>query len=62
MGMSVMDRPGFPQIAVIDRKGQIREQTSSDMNQHQPLQDEAHIRAVIEKLLAEGSAKKLQAP
>src|SRR5271166_3065953 len=40
MGLSVMDRWGAPQIAVIDRKGQIREQTSSDINQRQPLQDE----------------------
>jgi thiol-disulfide isomerase/thioredoxin len=56
MGLSVMDRPGFPQIAVIDRKGQIREQTSGDINEHQPLQEEAHIRALIEKLLAEGPA------
>ena len=52
MGISVMDRPGFPQIAVIDRKGQIREQSSSDMAQ-QPLQGEPHLRALIEKLLAE---------
>jgi len=53
MGISIMDRPGFPQIAVVDRKGQIREQTTSDINQHQPLHEEAHIRALIEKLLAE---------
>jgi|HubBroStandDraft_1064217.scaffolds.fasta_scaffold85894_2 thiol-disulfide isomerase/thioredoxin len=52
MGMSVMERPGFPQIAVIDRKGQIREQTTSE-NIRQPLQDEAHLRALVEKLLAE---------
>jgi thiol-disulfide isomerase/thioredoxin len=54
MGLSVMDRPGFPQIAVIDRKGQIREQSSS-LNERQPLQDEAHLRALVEKLLAEPS-------
>jgi thiol-disulfide isomerase/thioredoxin len=58
MGLSVVDRFGFPQIAVIDRKGQVREQTSSDMNERQPLQDEAHLRAVIEKLLAEGVGKR----
>jgi thiol-disulfide isomerase/thioredoxin len=55
LGMSVMERPGFPQIAVIDRKGQIREQTTSE-NVAQPLQDEAHLRALVEKLLAEGAA------
>ncbi len=52
MGMSIMERPGFPQIAVIDRKGQVREQTSSAM-ERQPLQDEMHLRALVEKLLAE---------
>ena len=55
-GLSVMDRFGFPQIAVIDRKGDIREQTSGDINQRQALQDEPHLRALIEKLLAEGAA------
>jgi thiol-disulfide isomerase/thioredoxin len=55
MSMSVMERPGFPQIAVIDRKGEIREQTSS-ANERQPLQDEMHLRALIEKLLAEPAA------
>ena len=54
LGLSVMDRPGFPQIAVVDRKGQIREQTSADMSP-QPLQDEPHIRALVEKLLAESA-------
>ena len=53
MGLSVMDRPGFPQIAVIDRKGRIREQTSGNMSEQQPLQEEGHMRAVIEKLLGE---------
>jgi thiol-disulfide isomerase/thioredoxin len=55
MGFSIMDRPGFPQIAVVDRKGQIREQTSNDINVIQPLQNEAHLRALVEKLLAEGA-------
>ena len=52
MSFSVMERPGFPQIAVIDRKGQIREQTSTEQIA-QPLQNEAHLRALLEKLLAE---------
>lgn len=55
LGLSVMERPGFPQIAVVDRKGQIREQTTTEMIK-QPLQDEAHLRALVEKLLAEGAA------
>jgi len=54
LGLSVMDRPGFPQIAVVDRKGQIREQTSADMSP-QALQDEPHLRALVEKLLAESA-------
>ncbi len=64
MGMSIMDRPGFPQIAVIDRKGRIREQTSSDMTQPQQLYNDAYIRPLIEKLLAEvpvsGTPKKVR--
>jgi hypothetical protein len=55
MGISVMDRPGFPQIAVVDRKGQIREQTTADMAPQQ-LQIEGHLRTLVEKLLAEGAA------
>lgn len=54
LGLSVMDRPGFPQIAVVDRKGQIREQTTADMSA-QALQDETHLRALVEKLLAESA-------
>ncbi len=54
LGLSVMDRPGFPQIAVVDRKGQIREQTTADMSP-QALQDEPHLRALVEKLLAESA-------
>jgi thiol-disulfide isomerase/thioredoxin len=54
LGISVMDRPGFPQIVVIDRKGQIREQTSADMAPQQ-LQIESHLRALVEKLLAESA-------
>jgi thiol-disulfide isomerase/thioredoxin len=56
LGLSVMDQPGFPQIAVIDRKGQIREQSSGNYNDHQPLQDEPHLRGLIETLLKEGAA------
>ena len=55
LGLSLMDRFGYPQIVVIDRKGRIREQTSTDMTVRQPLQDEAYLRRLIEKLLAEDS-------
>lgn len=61
MGFSIMERPGFPQIAVIDRKGQIREQTNT-LNERQPLQDEAHLRGLIEKLLAENSVSSVARP
>lgn len=54
MGFSLMDRLVVPQIALIDRKGQIREQTESNPAA-MPLQNEAHLRAEIEKLLAEGT-------
>ena len=53
MQLSVLDRPGFPQIAVIDRRGQIREQSSPRLEDQQPLQLEPHLRALVEKLLAE---------
>jgi thiol-disulfide isomerase/thioredoxin len=61
LSLSVMDRPGFPQIAVVDRKGQIREQTTLE-NIPQPLQDEAHLRGLVQKLLAEGSGGGPSAP
>ena len=61
MGFSIMERPGFPQIAVIDRKGQIREQTNT-LNERQPLQDETHLRGLIEKLLAERTTGGVRAP
>lgn len=57
MGFSIMDRLVVPQIAVIDRKGQIREQSEANPSGPPPLQQEAHLRQLIEKLLAEGSAK-----
>jgi len=55
MGFSVMDRLVVPQIALIDRKGQIREQSEANPESAPPLQVESHLRASIEKLLAEGS-------
>jgi thiol-disulfide isomerase/thioredoxin len=54
LGFSVMDRLVVPQIVLIDKKGQIREQTEANPPAAMPLQDEAHLRSAIEKLLAEG--------
>ena len=54
LGFSVMDRLVVPQIVLIDKKGQIREQTEANPAGPMPLQDEAHLRSSIEKLLAEG--------
>ena len=56
MGFSVMERLVVPQIALIDRKGVIREQSEANPTTAPPLQNEAHLRAAIEKLLAEGAA------
>jgi|SRR5579863_8399572 len=53
MGFSVMDQVYVPQIAIVDRKGQIREQTEPKSEGPSPLQVEAHLRGLIEKLLAE---------
>jgi len=60
LSFSVMDQVFVPQIAVIDRKGQIREQTEAKSEGPAPLQVESHLRGLIEKLLAEpaGAATK----
>lgn len=62
LGFSIMDRLVVPQIALIDRKGQIREQSEANPTGPPPLQNEQHLRASIEKLLAEGAAGKSAAP
>lgn len=54
LGFSVMDRPVVPLIVVIDKKGMIR--AESPPNGDPNLQDETKLRALIESLLAEGSA------
>ncbi len=59
LGVSVVERFVVPQIVLIDRKGQIREQTEPNPTSPAPLQQEAHLRASIEKLLGEGGALKL---
>jgi len=58
LGFSLMDRLVVPQIVLIDKKGQIREQTEANPTAPMPLQDETHLRASIEKLLGEGGAGK----
>lgn len=51
LGFSIMDRPVTPLVVVIDRKGTIRAQTPSEGDSN--LQNEAKLRALIEKLLKE---------
>jgi hypothetical protein len=51
-----MERIGVPQIMVIDRKGVIREQSTSQGGG--PLGDPAHLKPLIESLLAEGAPAK----
>jgi thiol-disulfide isomerase/thioredoxin len=58
LGFSLMDRLVVPQIVLIDKKGQIREQTEANPSAPMPLQDETHLRASIEKLRGEGGAGK----
>jgi len=53
LGISELERIGVPQIVVIDRKGMIREQTPSTGGG--PLGDPAHLKPLIESLLAEGA-------
>ena len=62
MGFSLLEQLVVPQIAVIDRKGQIREETEAKPISSPPLQNEQHLRGLIEKLLAEGSATSKSAP
>ena len=54
--LSLLDRYVVPQVAVIDRKGQIREQTEANPQGAAPLQNEAYLRNLIEKLLKEPAA------
>ncbi len=59
LGISMMDRYVYPEVAVIDRKGVIRAQSppQGDAN----LQDEKYLRTLLDGLLKEGtttSAKK----
>jgi hypothetical protein len=56
LGISELERIGVPQIVVIDRKGMIREQSSSQGGG--PLGDPTHLKPLIESLLAEGAPAK----
>lgn len=61
LGISVMDRYVVPQVAVLDRKGNIVKQSDSTLGSEE-LQTEASLRAIIEKLLAEGTTTSSAAP
>ena len=56
LGLSELERIGVPQIVVIDRKGVIREQSSSEGGG--PLGSPEHLKPLIESLLAEGAPAK----
>ena len=59
LGISELERIGVPQIVVIDRNGVIREQSPSTGGG--PLGDPAHLKPLIESLLAEGAPAKAPA-
>jgi thiol-disulfide isomerase/thioredoxin len=59
LGISELERIGVPQIVVIDRKGVIREQSMSQGGG--PLGDPAHLKPLIESLLAESAPSKAPA-
>ena len=61
LGLSVMDRYVVPQVAVIDRKGNVVKQ-SDPTNGSEELQTEASLRALVETLLKEGTAISSAAP
>ena len=59
LGISELERIGVPEIVIIDRKGQIREQSPTQGGG--PLADPAHLKPLIESLLAEGAPAKAPA-
>ena len=59
LGISELERVGVPQIIIIDRKGVIREQSTAQGGG--PLGDPAHLKPLIESLLAEGAPAKAPA-
>jgi len=54
LGLSVMDRWVVPQVAIVDKKGNIVAQSLAGGSPE--LQDEVYIRGFLEKLLKEGAA------
>ena len=54
LGLSVMDRWVVPQVAILDRKGNIVAQTEATGTP--ALQDEGYLRTLLEKLVAGGGA------
>jgi thiol-disulfide isomerase/thioredoxin len=56
LGISVMERLGVPQLAIIDKKGVIRVQSEA-IGASGLLQDETNLNKIIKDLLAEGGAK-----
>ena len=59
LGISELERIGVPEIVVLDRKGVIREQSPTQGGG--PLTDPAHLRSLVESLLAEGAGAKAPA-
>jgi len=59
LGISELERIGVPEIVVIDRKGVIREQSPTQGGG--PLTDPAHLRMLVESLLAESGGAKAPA-
>ncbi len=61
MGFSVMDRPSVPQVAIIDKKGMIREQSDvrgikiGSKDGAPDLQNPVYLRNLINTLAAEGT-------
>ena len=60
LGLSVMDRWVVPQVAIIDRKGNVVAQ--SEATGSAELQDEAYIRNFLDRLVKEGGATTGAAP
>jgi thiol-disulfide isomerase/thioredoxin len=56
LGDSVMDRMGFPQVVVVDKKGVIRAQ--SEPPGTAALQDEHYLTMLVDNLLKEGAISK----
>jgi peroxiredoxin len=60
LGLSVLDRWVVPQVAIIDRKGNVVAQSAATGTPE--LQDEAYLRNFLDKLVKEGGASGSAAP